>query len=279
MTTGELATLELKATAVCSEINLADIAGHFGINRKFRWEDTLVLRSQALQGILKDPENKAVYLFHFGSAVFVNCAYHEIMDVLGYLRKIEKNISLSNVKEYSDDYKIEVIPEGEPALNNDYMSVHQLEPHHLEIVAVILAKSVALEKIEISIDQLLDEVEDIVTYLNQGKLSTSDQKLAKLSARILGFKFNTLSYIMLLDKPDITWINENAETIFIELSAIFELEDRYEKIRHKSDTLLDITQVFATLTHAQRGNQLEWAIIILIAFEIVLSLYEMFFRH
>lgn len=279
MTTGELTTLELKATAVCSEINLADIAGHFGINRKFRWEDTLVLRSQALQGILKEPENKSVYLYHFGSAVFVNCAYHEIMDVLGYLQKKEKNISLFNVKEYSDDYKVEVIPEGEPALNNDYMSVHQLEPHHLEIAAVILAKSVALEKIEIAIDQLLDEVEDIVTYLNQGKLSSSDQLLAKLSARILGFKFNTLSYIMLLDKPDITWVNEEAETMFTELSAIFELEDRYEKIRHKSDTLLDITQVFATLTHAQRGNQLEWAIIILIAFEIVLSLYEMFFRH
>lgn len=55
-----MTTIELKATAVCNEINLAAIAKHFGINRKFRWEDTLVLRSQALQGILKEPENKSV---------------------------------------------------------------------------------------------------------------------------------------------------------------------------------------------------------------------------
>lgn len=274
-----MTTIELKATAVCNEINLAAIAKHFGINRKFRWEDTLALRKEALQGILKEPENKAVFVFHFGSAVFVNCAFHEIMDVLEYLQKLDKNISVANVKEYADDYKIEVNGEEPSALNNDFMVVPQLESYHLEIVSMVLAKSVALEKIEIDIDNLLDEVEDVVAYLNQGKLSASDKQLAKLSARVLGFKLNTLSYIMLLDKPDITWSNEGAEAVFTELSAIFELEDRYEKIRHKSDTLLDITQVFSTLSHAQRGNQLEWAIIILIAFEIVLSLYEMFFRH
>jgi len=32
------------------------------------------------------------------------------------------------------------------------------------------------------------------------------------------------------------------------------------------------------LAHAQRGNRLEWAVIILIAIEILLSLYEMFIR-
>ncbi len=41
---------------------------------------------------------------------------------------------------------------------------------------------------------------------------------------------------------------------------------------------MDITEAFSGLAHAKRGTRLEWIIIILIAFEIVLSLYEMFVK-
>ncbi|MDF2570923.1 MAG: putative YagE family, partial [Sporomusa sp.] len=58
----------------------------------------------------------------------------------------------------------------------------------------------------------------------------------------------------------------------------FELKDRYEKIRHKTETIMDITEAFSNLVHARRGTRLEWAIIILIVIEIVLSLYDLFFR-
>jgi len=240
-------SVDFKAVVVCNELNLGNIAQHFGIYRKFRWEDSLRLTENELKGIIKEPEKKVVYIFHFGSLVFINCEHHDSMDILEYLKRLEKNVTTA-----------------------------KLNDHHMEIVSTVLAKSVALEKTEKAIDLLLDEIEDVVSYLNQGQLTTSDSQLAKLSARVLGFKLNTLSYIMLLDKPDITWVNEDAEYMFTELSSIFELEDRYGKIRQKSDTLLDITQVFSTLAHAKRGNRLEWAVIILIAIEIVLSLYEMF---
>lgn len=269
-------SVDFKAVVVCKELSLGNIAQHFGIYRKFRWEDSLKLTENELKGIIKVPENKVVYIFHFGSLVFINCEHHDMMDILEYLKRLEKNVSTTNLRDYSDDYKLEINPDAIPALNNDFMVVAKLNDHHMEIVSTVLAKSVALEKTEIAIDLLLDEIEDVISYLNLGQLTTSDSQLAKLSARILSFKLNTLSYIMLLDKPDITWTNEEAEYTFTELSAIFELEDRYGKIRQKSDTLLDITQVFSTLAHAERGNRLEWAIIILIAIEIVLTLYEMF---
>lgn len=83
---------------------------------------------------------------------------------------------------------------------------------------------------------------------------------------------------MLLDKPDLTWVNEEAGTLFDELSHIFELNDRYENIKHKTEILMDITTVFAGLAHAKRGTRLEWAIIILIGIEIVLSVVGMVTR-
>lgn len=269
---------DFKAIAICNEINLNRIAQHFGINRKLKWGDPLKLRHNLLKGIIREPDDKAVFIYHFGSMVFVNFQMHEKMDMINYLKRIEKSLNASNPFEYTDDYQLEINPDSEPNISNDAMVALEINDYQREIVATILAKSVALEKIEIDIDLLLDEIEGIVEYLHQGKLTVSDNKLAKMSAKILGFKFNTISYIMLLDKPDITWTNEQASELFAELSNLFELEDRYEKIRHKSETLMDITEVFTGLAHAQRGNRLEWAIIILIAMELGLSIFDKFIK-
>ena len=268
---------EFKAIVLGNEINLNKISQHFGSNRKLKWEEYLVLKGTELQGIVREIEIKRVYLFHFGSIVFLNFQYHEIMDIINYLKTIEMGINDTDTFKYVDEYKIESNPESEFAINNDYMVTKQQEEYHFDIVSTVLAKSVALEKIESDISRVLDEIEDVVNDLYQGELAVSDEKLAKMSASILGFKLSTISYVMLLDKPAITWNNEGAGELFNELTILFELTDRYEKLRHKIDTLMDIIEVFSGLAHAKRGTRLEWAVIILIAIEICLSLFGLFF--
>lgn len=274
-----IAPAEMKASVVCAEIQLNKIARHFGIQRKFSWEDSLVLRSNELQGIILQPEQKEVYIFHFGGLVFVNCQPHEMMDISRYLKTIDSSIAPEMLLQYTDDYRIDVDSQAEQAVNNDYMVLPAPEEYVLEIAATILAKSVSLEKIELDVERVMDDIEEVVNHLHRGKLGVSDEQLGQLSANILRFKLSTISYIMLLDKPDITWNNEGAAALFSELSTLFELSDRYEKLRHKVDTLLDITQIFAGLAHSKRGTRLEWAVIILIAIEIVLSLVDLFSKR
>lgn len=265
---------ELKAIVVSNEFNLDKIASHFGINLKFKWEDTLVLKAEEIKGIIQNPEGKQVRIFPFGSIVFANFSYPEIIDIVQYLRGVDKNIYTTVPFEYTDDYRIEVKKEDAPAINNDYMVVAESKDYQFEIAAVILAKSVALERIEASINNLLDDVEQIVGYLEKGKLTTTDERLGRLSAKILGFKLDTISYIMLLDKPAITWSNKYAAELYDELSILFELNDRFSNVRHKIDTLMDITEVFTGLAHAKRDAKLEWAIIFLIVIEILLQLWD-----
>jgi uncharacterized Rmd1/YagE family protein len=81
---------------------------------------------------------------------------------------------------------------------------------------------------------------------------------------------------MVLDKPDITWDNPEADHLYTTMAGLFELSQRYLEIKHKSETLLDMTDVFSSLSNARRSARLEWIIIILIAIEIVLFLLEMF---
>jgi len=271
-------TINFKAVALTNEVSLNKIASHFGIKHKFRWEESLRLNGDALKGIVRESAEKSIYVFPFGSIVFVNCEHHEIMDVIQYLGRIEKDLALITTLDYFDDYEIKISVEEKPAINNDHMITSCELSHQREIVGTVLAKSVALERLEFDIDKLLDEIEGIVTYLQRGYLTVSDAKLAKMSARILGFRLSTISYIMLLDKPEITWKNEEAEILFDKLSPLFELTDRCENIRLKSEMLMDITKVFTELGHAKRGNRLEWGIIILIIIEIVLVIISMIMK-
>lgn len=265
----------IKAFSLCNEISLDKISSHFGINKKYKWEDYLTLREGHLKGIIPAPEGKSAAIFPFGSIVFINMEHHEIVDVVNYLKKIENNLKNADYK-FEESYMLN-IGVDEPSVDFNSMSVTDFRIHQLEILAIILAKSVALEKEETDLNNLLDEVENIVDLLGRGILNISDEKNAKLSGKILGFKFDTISYIMLLDKPDITWENQEAETLYNQLSQFYELRERYEKIQAKTETLMDITQVFGTLTQQRRGNKLEWMVIILIGIEIVLTLIEFIF--
>lgn len=262
----------IKVFSLCNEINLNKLAAHFGINRKFKWEEHLTLDSRQLKGILKATEDKLVKVFSFGSAVFVNMEHHEIVDTVNYLKNIEKTLVNASFK-YQDDYTI-VVNDEEPSVHFEHFNVNHYEDYHLNMLSIVLAKSVALERVEEGLDNLLDEIEEIIAKLERGKLAISDAKLAKTVATILRFKFNIISYLMLLDKPAITWVNQESENLYSALEELFELSDRYDKIKGKSETLMDITEVFTTMTYQKRGNILEWMIIVLISIELVIALIE-----
>jgi uncharacterized Rmd1/YagE family protein len=267
-----------KSLVLCNEINLNVIANHFGINRKFKWEDALVLDQTGLSGILKDVENKLVYIYHFGALVFINMEFHEIQDLIKYIKNIDPVLQNNIPNDYIDEYRLEVDKTHEFALYNDLMTAHQFMPYYLDILSLVLAKSTSLRKIENDIDKLLDSVEDIINYLDTGKFNMSDKQIAKTSAKVLRFKFNTISYLMLLDKPKSAWDDENIENFFMQIVSLFDIKERYDKIKHKTQILQDITDVFSSVTHEKRSTKLEIMVIVLILFELILSLISFVFK-
>ena len=265
-----------QAIVAGNEINLSAIASHFGINKKFKWEDALVLSGNALNGLLKNTENKYVYIYHFGSIVFINMEFHEIQDIVKYLKTIDKNLKIDNIQKYTDDYRLEVSPENEYSLGNEAMTASVFEEYYLDIVSMILAKSISLEKVEFETDKLLDNIEDVIGFLEQGKLNMSDKELAKTTAKVIRFKYNTISNLMLFEKPSAAWNNEDIERFFMEMMDLFDLEDRYTKITRKTEILRNITEVFGSLSHEKRATKLEVIVVVLILFEVIIAMIEFF---
>ncbi|WP_102345161.1 RMD1 family protein [Bacillus sp. Marseille-P3661] len=267
--------ITFKAFAVTNEIDLNKIAIHCGIPKKFTWEEPLILKGSILNSILKQNVNDSiqVLIFSFGSIVFINHLHQdEINKLLTFIHSFEPDMNIKNTGKYTDDYSLH-IKEGESIeLTDEYVVVPEYESFYPELISTVLAKSVALEKTEEQLGTILDKLENMIDRLEKGKLRIGNKELARTTAKIVRHEYNTLAYIMILDKPDITWTSSTAGEFYESMLEFFELKDRYTILKNKTEILYNIMDGFSNISHSIRGLFVEWVIVILILFEIILTL-------
>lgn len=267
--------MNFKAFALKGELDLNKLATSLQISRRYRWEEPMLLNPVTLTPVnLSENEQPVVYFFYFGGVVFVNCSEDIISRLFSELGKVSELFKSFLQLRYMDDYALKQLEGEEPVITNDYASIPYLDRMFVDITCFVIAKSVALDQLEDRIDTVLDEVGGLIDQLRQGKVNITDKKLAKLAASILSFKFTSISNIMVLDKPEITWDNPDADNLYRTMANLFELSQRFQEIKHKSDTLKDVLEVFTGLSHEKRSTRLEWVIIILIFIEILLSIFS-----
>ncbi|CAG9607002.1 RMD1 family protein [Pseudoneobacillus rhizosphaerae] len=267
--------MTFKAFAITHEIDLNKIAIHCGIPKKFTWEQPLILRGGILNSILKKnmDETQMVLVFSFGSVVFINLSSSkEIRDFFLYIQSFEPDLDIQSAYKYTDDYSLHIKETESLELTDEYVVVPVYEVFYPELISTVLAKSVALEKTEEQLGKIHDTLENMIDRLEKGKLRIGNKELARTTAKIVRHEYNTLAYIMILDKPDITWSSSTANEFYDKMLEFFELNDRYKILKSKTDILYNIMDGFSTISHSIRGLFVEWIIVSLILFEIVLTL-------
>lgn len=266
------------AYAVTNEIDLNKIAAECNIPKKYTWEEPLTLQGDILSSIMgkKINNNQKVLIFSFGSVVFIDMDSSDTLKFLKYLKKFKPDIDLKNWNAYSDDYELHVGRVEEIELTDKYVIVPRYEIYYPELISVVLAKSVALEKTEEQLGGILDKLETMIDNLEKGSLRIGNKQLARTIARVTRHEYNTINYIMILDKPDITWINSDAGEFYDMMSEFFELNDRFEIMKSKTDILNNIIEGFTSISHSIRGLFVEWVIVILIVIEVVLMIVDLF---
>ena len=269
--------ITFKAFAVTNEIDLNKIAIHCGIPKKFTWEEPLNLKGNILESILRKDvdDSQMVLVFSFGSIVFINnLGMDEIIAFLKFIQTFEPELDIENAYRYTDDYSLHVKATESLELTDEYVVVPENEIHYPELISTVLAKSVALEKTEEQLGKIHDKLETMIDRLEKGKLRIGNKELARTTAKIVRHEYNTLAYIMILDKPDITWTSSTAGDFYDRMMEFFELNDRYKILKSKTEILYNIMDGFSTISHSIRGLFVEWIIVLLIVFEIILSLLE-----
>lgn len=266
-----------KAYAVTNEIDLNKIAAQCNIPKKYTWEEPLILHRNILSSILKKDvhDEQRVLVFSFGSIVFINSPHNDETIFLEYLKNIKGDMDIKNYDKYSDDYELHVREGQSIELTDKYIIVPGFEYFYPELISTVIAKSVALEKTEAQLGKILDSLEAMIDKLERGRLNIGNKEIAKTTSKIVRHEYNTIAYIMILDKPDITWTNSDAESLYNQMSEFFELNDRYIILKEKTNILNSIIDGFSSISHSMRGLFVEWVIVILILIEVFLMVADL----
>ncbi|RYD02351.1 hypothetical protein N752_25710 [Desulforamulus aquiferis] len=138
-------TLEFLAVSITQEINLNQIALHFGINKKYKWEDILILKEPELKGILKEAEEKTVYCFYFGCLVGINCTKYDLSDIYNYLCQIDSGIDRKpDHHKYSEFYRLQIKENSQVEVHNNYLVAPKNLDFYPKIIAIVLADQLPL---------------------------------------------------------------------------------------------------------------------------------------
>jgi len=262
------------------ELDLNRLSIAMGIGNKYRWEEPMLLNPDDCSPLKQRTSGAPqCFLYYFGAVVFVNCTDGLIRSFCDRMSRFSDLFSACPSSKFRDTYSLKIEGNDGFDITNDYAVMPRLRPAFVDIICFVIAKSVALERIEEQVDLVLDEMEGVMQLLEKGSLALPDRKLARLASSILNFKYKSIAHIMVLDKPDFTWDNDDLDLLYSRMANLFELSQRYQEIRAKSETLMNITEVFTGLSHARRATRLEWIIIILIALEIVIYVVEIFLRR
>ncbi|MCX7772545.1 MAG: RMD1 family protein, partial [Clostridia bacterium] len=194
-----------RAFVVAGELDLNRKAERGQIPKKYTWEEALMLNGEHLSEVLGRTcsENESLYVFSFGSVVMVNLSLEDDQKVFSHLKTLDNRVNQKDIKHYYDKYEL-LIGGSEMELTDKYVSVPVYHLFQAELIATVLAKSVALKKIEEQQADIMDKVEPLIDKLERGRLRISDKKIANATAHIARCEYNSTAYIMILDKPDIT---------------------------------------------------------------------------
>lgn len=268
--------LKFVTFAVAKEIDLNRIAVACGIKKKYTWEEPLMIQGDLLGRIVEGEigDDEKIFVYSFGSIVLVNVSRQHTELFMGYLKTLQPNI-IDSYSAYEESYDLHIGGSEGIELTDRYVQVPRMEPYHPELISIIIAKSAALERIEEHLSKIFDKLEMKIDNLEKGRLRIGNKELARISSSIIRHEYNSIAYIMILDKPDIAWTNSDAGVFYDQLSGFFELSDRYEVIKNKTEILRNIVDGLSSVSQSMRGLFVEWVIVVLIVVELVFMIVEL----
>ncbi|MGE0421996.1 MAG: RMD1 family protein [Reyranellaceae bacterium] len=152
-------------------------------------------------------------------------------------------------------------------------------PERLQIVANVLAKSLVLAHHETQLAVALDRIDQLAMEIKRkGRGVPPMRELVRQVGDSLLTQHRMVGRVAVEDKPDVLWDWPELERFYARLVDEYELLERGQAVDRKLTLVGDTIRTLLELVQDQRTVRLEWYIIVLIAIEILLSVYELFVR-
>ena len=222
--------------------------------------------------------NGFVVLFRYGVAVLIGFSPVEEHETLRNLQrrvispfdKIEDETAAIEVSDAHDDQ----VPPGGP------IQIKDLSPQRLVVIADALAKNVALTRDEREVSRVFEVIEPLAADLaKRGRTPVGRKNMLRLIGRALLVRHRVTGRVEVEEKPDVLWDRWDLERLHARLADEYELKERATILSRKLEVVGETARAFTDLIDASRSLRLEVMIVLLIVVEVMITVYDLFFKH
>jgi uncharacterized Rmd1/YagE family protein len=215
-------------------------------------------------------------VFRYGSVVFFQM---EPMEETSFLEGLRSMIQRPAADPMDEEMELALSTDGREGVEGNTIFVPDFSVPVLQVVAEVLARSVVLERFEGRVGGTFDALQPMAAGLGNGRLNRAHYRtLLKRLSDVLLDQQEMVGRVAVSDKPEVLWDRPELERLYVRLTEEFEVPDRYEAVESKLDLIGRAIQTAIDLIQSRRSLRVEWYIVILIVFEIALTLYELFIR-
>jgi uncharacterized Rmd1/YagE family protein len=133
---------------------------------------------------------------------------------------------------------------------------------------------------EENIADTFDRIEPIASEMQEGGPSgRSGRALLRHIGTTLSIQRTMIGHVEIEGKPDIIRDHPRLERIFLRLEDEYELKERHTALRDKLELIYQTAETMNDLLQYRRTLRAEWYIVFLIAFSILVILYDMAIQY
>jgi uncharacterized Rmd1/YagE family protein len=216
----------------------------------------------------------AVFL-RYGIVVTCNVSEVEERSLLGAVRHL-----VTDRVEAPETELIQAIvhPDAEDQIDpSGRIILKEITAPRLQVVADAVAKHLILAHHEARIAHVFDRLEPLAGTLRRtGRTNSEADLLLRQIGGVLLIQQKMVGRVEVSERPEVLWEHPELERFYARLAAEYELRDRGRALDRKLDLLFRTAETLLRLAEGRRMLRLEWYVVLLIALEILLSLYGIF---
>jgi uncharacterized Rmd1/YagE family protein len=214
-------------------------------------------------------------LFRYGVAVLIGLSTDEEARFLegiagrigGKLAPYEEETAPIELTGGTEDQ----VPAGGP------IQVRDMSPERFLVISDVLAKSVVLAHDERQVAKVFEVIEPFARELaTHGRTRRDRRGMLKLIGNALLVQHRVSGRVAVTEKPDALWDRPDLERLYARLEDEYELKERVDAINRKLEVVAETANALADIIDTRRSLRLELIVVLLIAFEIVITFYQIY---
>jgi required for meiotic nuclear division protein 1 len=214
-------------------------------------------------------------LFRYGVAVLIGLSP---ADEAGFLERLKPRVG-GKLDRFEEETAIVALAGGteDQVQAGGPIQLRDMLLERLLVIADVLAKSVALADDERQVAKVFEVIEPFAKELADHGRTRRDRKgVLQLIGNALLVQHRVSGRVAVGEKPDALWDRPDLERLYARLEDEYELRERVDTLNRKLAVVAETADTLADIIDTRRSLRLELIVVVLIAFEIVVTFYQIY---